>query len=383
VVSRHPSIALVTDKLAGGPSVGGAFGHLTAALAKGFLEVGVTELYVLYINEPPSVDTPYSPNVRIVPLGTGRTRRSPPAIARFIHQARPDFLISMPSPVSVATLAGSLLAWRHHTRVVVNQGDTLTSDVAIEHSHDLRMRSLPLFARVMYRYADGLVAVTEGVLDLMRANGLMLPPERVTVIPNPVDIERVQARSRERPDHPWLQRKDRPVIVSLGRLVKRKNFTLLLQAFSQVQRRLPARLVIIGEGPERPFLEQEIARLRLPDVSLAGASVNPWANIARADVFAMSSLDEAFCLAIVEAMACGVPIVATDAVGGGPRAILEDGRYGSLVRSGDAVALADALLAVLSSAEVGARLAGTALERAAAFRPERVAARWCEFLRTF
>src|SRR5688572_13502419 len=106
---------MVSDKLAGGATVGGAFGHLTAAMAHGFLETGTTELYVLYINEGPSAYTPYPPEVRVVSLGTGRMRRSPAAIARFIREVKPDFLISMPSTVSVATLAGSLLSRRRHT----------------------------------------------------------------------------------------------------------------------------------------------------------------------------------------------------------------------------------------------------------------------------
>jgi glycosyltransferase involved in cell wall biosynthesis len=288
----------------------------------------------------------------------------------------------MPSMVSIASLAGALLAGRHRTRLVINQVDTLTSDVAIEHAHDLRMRSLPLLARLLYRRADALVAATEGVLQLMHANGTVLAHGREAVIPIPVDIEKFESRAREAPEHPWLRHKETPVVVSLGRLVKRKNYPLLLQSFAEVRRQRPVRLVIIGEGPERPVLEREISRLGMPDVSLAGPEANPWASIARADCFVMASDDEAFCLAIVEAMACGVPVVSTDAIGGGPRSILEGGQHGFLGPTGDFRALAGALNSVLGSEAVRQRYAAASRVRCRSYEPVRIATQWCEFLST-
>jgi glycosyltransferase involved in cell wall biosynthesis len=123
-----------------------------------------------------------------------------------------------------------------------------------------------------------------------------------------------------------------------------------------------------------------VGKLVLKDVSLPGYSENPFGNIRKADLFVMSSVDEAFCLALVEAMACGVPVVSTDAIGGGPRSILGDSRHGVLVPVGDAQSLADAMLKVLTSRESLEQLAIAGKQRCEEFRPENVARKWLSFI---
>ena len=140
----------------------------------------------------------------------------------------------------------------------------------------------------------------------------------------------------------------------------------------------------MGEGPERDFLEKTIIELGLEeDVSLPGHTENPWSNIAKADVFVMSSIDEAFCLALVEAMACGVPVVSTDAIGGGPRSILEDGKYGNLVPRDNVDTLAETIYNVLSSQSWRTDLIAASKQRCEAFKPETIAQQWLTFLQQF
>ena len=372
----HKSIAIFTWGLGGG-----AFANLPSALMKGFWAVGVRELYVLYLFEEPGQNITFPKGVKLVSLGVQRSISSPVALAQFLKRTKPDILISMPTIISIPAIIGFLLAGQRPTKLVIYQGDTLTSDISIDHKNDLRMQILPWLTRLLYPWADGLTTVSEGVLDILKQDHIPIPYNRVAVIPNPVDTEAFLTLSRAKPDHPWLQNKQRPVIITLGRLIKRKNFPLLLKAFAMVRSKLEAKLIILGEGPEKESLEGLIAQLGLQeDVSLPGYSENPWSNIARADVFVMSSVDEAFCLALVEAMACEVPVVSTDAIGGGPRSILENGKYGNLVPRNNAEALAETVYKVLISHDFRDRLVAASKKRCEAFKPEVVAQQWLSFI---
>lgn len=360
---------------------GGAFTNLPAALTKGFWNLGVRDLYVLYLFKGPAEDITFPEGVKLVPLGVERSMVSPIALAKFLRAVKPDVLISMPTIISIPAIMGWLLAGQRQTKFVIYQGDTLTSDIAIDHKHDLRMQVMPWLARLLYPTANGLTTVSQGVLDILKQDRIPIPRDRVAVIPNPVDVDDFLIRSQAAPEHPWLQHKDQPVIVSLGRLVKRKNYPLLLQAIAKVRSHLKVKLIILGEGPERKHLEEVIAKLDLQEyVSLPGHVANPWSHIAKADVFVMSSLDEAFCLALVEAMACGVPVISTDAIGGGPRSILEDGKYGNLVPINDPEALATAIYKALTSKEWRSQLITASHSQSEAFKPEAIAQQWLTFL---
>ncbi|WP_017317171.1 glycosyltransferase [Mastigocladopsis repens] len=360
---------------------GGAFTNLPVALTKGFWNLGVRDLYVLYLSKGPTEDISFPEGVKLVPLGVERSMASPIALSKFLKAAKPDVLIAMPTIISIPALMGWLLANQRKTKFVIYQGDTLTSDIAIDHKHDLRMQIMPWLARLLYPTANGLTTVSQGVLDILKQDRIPIPRNRVAVIPNPVDVDNFLIRSQAEPEHPWLQHKDTPVIISLGRLAKRKNYPLLLQALAIVRSKLKVKLIILGEGPERPHLEEVVAKLGLQkDVSLPGHVANPWSHIAKADVFVMSSLDEAFCLALVEAMACKVPVISTDAIGGGPRSILENGKYGNLVPRDDPEALATAIYKALTSKDWRSQLITASQRQSEAFKPEAIAQQWLTFL---
>ncbi|MDF5720861.1 MAG: glycosyltransferase [Rhizonema sp. PD37] len=360
---------------------GGAFANLPAALIKGFWNLGVKDLYVLYLSEEPGEDITFPEGVKLVPLGVERSMASPIALAKFLRAVKPDFLISMPTIISIPAIIGWLLAGQRQTKLVIYQGDTLTSDIAIDHKDNLRMQIMPWLARLLYPTVNGLTTVSQGVLDILKQDHIPIPRNRVAVIPNPVDSKQFWLRSQAEPEHPWLKYKESPVIVSLGRLGKRKNYSLLLKAVAKVRSQIEVKLIIFGEGPERIHLEEEIAKLGLQEeVSLPGHVDNPWSHIAKADVFVMSSLDEAFCLALVEAMACGVPVISTDAAGGGPRSILEDGKYGNLVPTDDLQTLSEAIHKVLTSESWRSHLINVSKQRCQAFQPEVIAEQWLSFL---
>lgn len=356
---------------------GGAFGNLSQALAKGLRESGVEEVLLTYLAEGPSAEL--GDGIRPVPLGTARARSSLPYIRRFIRTEAPDVLVSMLPLVTIPAVAASFLLPRR-TRIVVYHSDTLSSDYRIDHRWSPRMRAVPLAARFLYPRADGLVAETDALRDLLAVERIEMKGRPITVIPPPVDVESIRARAAQPPAHPWLVDKRGPVITSLGRLVKRKNFPLLIEAVASIRREVDVRLIVFGDGPERGAIQELVDERRAEWISLPGHVDNPFAEIARSNMFVMPSLDEAFCLALAEAMACRVPVVSTDAAGGGPRFILQGGRYGSLVPSGDVQALTSAISALLRDQELVRARAGLASTRADEFEPRRIGRRWVDFL---
>jgi glycosyltransferase involved in cell wall biosynthesis len=149
---------------------------------------------------------------------------------------------------------------------------------------------------------------------------------------------------------PWLAGGEPPVILGVGRLATQKDFSTLLHAFARVRSQRPARLLILGEGDKRFELEALAQNLGLArDVRLPGYADNPFAYMRRCSVFVLSSAYEGLPTVLIEAMACGAPVVSTDCPSG-PAEILEGGRYGCLVPIGDPDAMASAILTILQDA---------------------------------
>ncbi|MGE0681501.1 MAG: glycosyltransferase [Candidatus Binatia bacterium] len=176
--------------------------------------------------------------------------------------------------------------------------------------------------------------------------------------------------------HPWFTPSSPPVILSVGRLAKQKDFPTLLRAFARVRATRRARLMILGEGRKRKHLECLIKTLGIADdVALPGFVLNPFPYMARAAVFVLSSAWEGLPGALVEAMACGCPVVSTNCPSG-PAEILDEGTYGPLVPVGDETALARAILTVLGSSITTEKLRARAFQ----FSIDRVADRYLEIL---
>jgi len=199
-------------------------------------------------------------------------------------------------------------------------------------------------ARLTYG-SNPLIAVSHGLAqDLRSAFGRHT---RITVINNPVNLDRIEAGAQAIPQHDWLTHKEMPVFISVGRLHPDKDYTSLLRAMALVMEKRTARLVILGEGQQRAALEQLTVQLGISDfVSMPGFIANPYAFLRAADVYAASSVSETFSLTLVEALACGITIVATDCPSG-PAEVLDNGKFGSLVPVSDPEALAQALLHAL------------------------------------
>lgn len=387
----HRPVAILTWGLRAG-----AFANLCPALAGGIHATGGGPVDLLYLWAEPGETVQIPPGVRLVRLGVRRAAFVPAALRRYLRRTRPRVLITMPSMMTLPALLAYRLAGsrvRRDTRFVAHQGDTLSNDIDIDHARLSPLRLMPMLARRMYRWADGVTASAPGVIPLLKNDEVPLPGGRAVIIGNPVDVEACRLAAAAEPAHPWIVNKTGPVITTLGRLVKRKNHELLLNAVVELrQLGIETRLIIFGDGPERSAIEAAAEQLGLASsVSVAGFVANPFADIGRSDAFVMSSVDEAFCLALVEAMACGVPVVSTDAVGGGPRYVLTgDGEDESppdveilrrvLTPSGDLAALTTAMHEVLTDPDFRDAVTSAARDRAAEFGPNRIGSRWATYI---
>ncbi len=211
-----------------------------------------------------------------------------------------------------------------------------------------RRRAYAQGLRHTYRHASGLIANSQGVADSLKwLLGADCPP--LCVIPNPLDLARLQRLAAAPVTHPWFQSRGQPLIVGCGRLVAVKDFAGLIDAVAKLRcHHSNARLVIFGEGRQRAALQRHIRRQGLTDVvDLPGFTDNFFAHVSRADLFVLSSRYEGSPNVLIEALACGAPCVATDCRSG-PAEILEQGRYGQLVPVGDRAALAEAMAATLA-----------------------------------
>jgi glycosyltransferase involved in cell wall biosynthesis len=283
------------------------------------------------------------PEVRLVDLRARRVLQSLPGLVRYLRQEKPLGLVSALDHANVVALWARRLA-RVPTRVAVCMQNTPSQDA--RHAPSLRGRLLPLAMRFFYPWADGIVGVSQGVVeDFIRLTGIR---QKVQVIHNPVVTPELLQRAEEPLEHPWFQPKEPPVLLGVGRLTRQKNFPNLIRAFAEVRKRRPVRLLILGEGEERASLEDLVRSFGLEgEVGLPGFVQNPYPYMKRAAAFVLSSDWEGLPTVLIEALALGTPVVATDCPSG-PREILQGGRWGRLVPVNNPTALAQALEATLA-----------------------------------
>jgi glycosyltransferase involved in cell wall biosynthesis len=221
---------------------------------------------------------------------------------------------------------------RVHTSIFVSVHNTLSR--VNKNSTHVKERVVSALLHSHYPRADKIIAVSDGVAEDV-SMALSIPRSHVLTIYNPVITPLMHERAAESVDHSWFEAGQPPVVLGIGRLTRQKDFGTLIHAFAEVVKRRPARLVILGEGEDRHMLEMQVKQLGLENsVCLPGFAQNPYAYLARCGAFVLSSLWEGLPTVLIEALACGAPVVATDCPNG-PREILEDGAWGSLVPCAD------------------------------------------------
>lgn len=309
--------------------IGGGGERITLILARDLRALGYRVDLVVGTSEGP-LRSEVPEGVELVDLGRRRLRSALYPLVRYLRRRRPDVILPTIEHANVLAIVAVAVA-RTPTRVVPRVANTLSMSRRAASTPAARLTGH--LVRGLYRYADVLVACSHGMADDL-AGLTGVPRSEIRVIPNAAVGADLPALARQPVDHPWLSDGDGPVIVAVGRLSPQKNFHLLLDAFALVRRRRDARLVILGEGDQREDLARHARSLGVADeVDLAGFDQNPYRYMARADVFALSSDWEGLPGVLIEALACGATVVATDCPSG-PREILDGGRYGRLVPPG-------------------------------------------------
>lgn len=350
-----------------------AHGAAATRLALGLAQTGRVRTSLVCYSDDARPDW-LPPEVRIHRLGPNRASRSLMSLERYLRSHQPDVLISRQVHANFIALAAAMIAripparWRG--KIV------LVHDHPVQLAHASNWRDNKWIVKVGYRLADALLApspaVREDIISWCR-----LDPSAVQVVPHPIPM------SAGLPDsfpHPWLKAIDPPVFVNTSNMTPWKRLDLLIDAFAEVRRRHDARLLILGEGPGRRAATEKIRRLRLSDsAETVGWVQDPLQFAARAWAFVLPSDEEGFAQVLTEAMSVGCPVITTDAQGGGPRFVTENGKYGMLVPRGSIEKLAEAMERILRPTERN-RYSELGKKRAASLSPVNSANTLIDFL---
>jgi glycosyltransferase involved in cell wall biosynthesis len=324
---------------------GGAERVMLQLAASFFARGHAVDLVVAVPGGPLDGHVPAGP--RLVSLEASRTIVALPALIRYLRRERPVALLSTLEHANVLAVGAAALA-RARVPIVLREANVLLP--AAELGGQARL--LRALMRPAYRAAGRIVAVSGSVATSLTAE-LGVDPGRIRTIYNPIVTAALQEQAAAPLDDPWFRPGAPPVVLGVGRLAPQKDFSTLIRAFAQVRAGREARLVILGEGPERRSLEQSTRQLGVAvDVKLPGYDHNPFRYMSRASVFALSSIYEGLPGALIQAMACGCRVISTDGPGGA-REVLDNGTLGPLVPPGEPAALARGISALLDQAGAG------------------------------
>ncbi|UEX78243.1 glycosyltransferase [Spiribacter halobius] len=354
------------------PSLGdGGVERMLINLAGGFNKLGLTVSLACATDSPPYLDrTSASPLLQIWHLG--RTAPIRDEAERWLRHTGCDVTLSAKDRD-----CRILLEARNRSRlpipVIYRCGTDLRARLA-GRSAFRRWRERRR-VRQLLGGVDGVTGNSVGVCNSMDAFGALTPSR---LIRNPVITDALLEATSRPPRHPWLRQKAGPVIVAVGRLASVKDFPTLLEAFAMLPREMGARLIILGEGRCRQRLESLTRSLGLEDtVSMPGFTADPYPEVAASDALIVSSRREGSPNALIEAMALGVPVAATDCPSG-PAEILDQGRWGPLVPVGDPHALHLAIRQILDRPVPTERLR----EAVSDYREEASAEAYLDFFRS-
>jgi glycosyltransferase involved in cell wall biosynthesis len=299
-------------------------------LAQGLVISGRRVTLAVY-GSMPSLAREYGFEGEVIDLGDIRTFKTVIPLYKILSTRRFSSLISALTHTNIAAVIAGRLSVNSLKVIVTEHG--IDGLMACE-----RSIFFSLITGWAYLWATCVVTVSKALEESWRQ---ILPKRAVLVtIYNPVVDDK--AFEIKPAAHAWLADKQIPVIIGIGRLKEEKNFSLLIRAFAKLVVKKEARLIILGEGVERPLLEKLIDSLGLRDkVCLPGfvANIQPW--LSHASVLVCPSQREGFGNVVVEALALGIPVVATQCPG--PAEILEDGRYGCLVQLNKSDEMAQAI----------------------------------------
>jgi glycosyltransferase involved in cell wall biosynthesis len=277
--------------------------------------------------------------------GSFATLRAVIPLAKIIKNQKPDVVVSFMCGANLIVLLTKFFM-RFKAKVVLCEQNHLGEAIQNYRFHWL----WKILIKKFYPKADTIIAVSSGVKEnLMRE--FRIPEGKIKVIFNSVDLKNIETLVKA-PFQPLFKQ----YIISVGRLVKQKNYPLLLEAFTKINKEYDIGLIILGEGKERENLEILVHDLGLNGkVLMPGVVDNPFPWLAYGKVFVLCSKYEGFGNVIIEAMACRIPVVATRCPSG-PEEIIDDGITGFLVENNNAEKLKEAILKFLENPSLAKKI---------------------------
>jgi glycosyltransferase involved in cell wall biosynthesis len=311
-------------------------------------------------------------NVKIVDFKSRRFLVFFFKLCKYLQIEKPDILVSNLTYVNILSIIACFFA-KAGMKIILIEHTTVSLLPETANSILKKLFAkfiLPSLIKILYPKADAIVCVSEGVADDLAK--IIGNREKIEIIYNPIPGDEIRLESKEQigEDESFFTNKE-PVVISVGRLIKAKDYPNLFKAFKIVLLEKRANLVIVGDGPEKENLKKYISSLGLDNnIHLLGFKKNPYKYIANSSVFVLSSFREGFGNVIVEAMACGTPVVSTDCKSG-PNEIIKNGENGLLVPVRDENSLASAILSLLENSDLSEKLSKAGKERADFFSVER------------
>ena len=317
---------------------GGGAERIAVNLANYYAEQGIDVSLLVFKGIGPYANQ-VSDKVRLIDLKITRTRYVFFKLLKALKNERPTHVLSVIRGSNI--LLGLVSFFSKSYKLFFREANTMNAVV-----------SLPLLKRIIYKTvmrfsyisADGVIANSDDTRHDLIKNSIV-SNEKVSVVGNPVLPTDYKEKSEAILNHPWFDSQDFKVALSVGRLHSQKNQQLLVRAFARVSQLLPdLRIVILGEGEKKASLQKLAEELGVLDkFEIIAFQANPYPYYRNADLFVLTSDWEGFGNVLVEAMACGTPVISTDCPGG-PKTILQNGQYGTLIPVGDEEALVNALL---------------------------------------
>jgi glycosyltransferase involved in cell wall biosynthesis len=290
-------------------------------------------------NHGPHIPRPLPENLRLIKFQAKHVYSALPELMGYLKKYRPAVLFSDKDRVNRTALLANFLTGRR-ARVALRSGTTVSLNLASRSRFDRFVQRNSM--RYLYGRADAVLMPSQGAADDF-ASYIGLDRARISVVPSPIVTPKFHELLNQPLDHPWFQPGEPKVILGVGELCRRKDFTTLIQAFACVAQDYDCRLLILGEGRAREHLEAEIRQLHLKDkVAMPGFVDNPYPFMKQAELFVLSSLWEGMAVVLVEALAAGIPVVSTHCLGGSEE--LLGGLPGEpLAKPGDVAGLAEAM----------------------------------------
>jgi glycosyltransferase involved in cell wall biosynthesis len=371
--SRPVDIAILGPMGRSGETAHGGITPVVCHLAREFRHMGISvELVTFFPPGAGSILSRMVPEFPVHNLGPGTKIYQAFLLSRYLRKRRPRVLLSAgPRANLISALTKKM--FRPKTRIILGVHNIV--GMAFRGLSPLTAKWRTMRLRWLYKQSDGIICVSKGVVrDLKK---ILDPPDaQVHVIHNPIFSPDFLQKADQPIPHPWFNGSGPPVILGAGRLTPQKDFPCLLKAFARVRKQMDCRLVILGRGEQKQRLLALAQALHVQDAfDLPGFVDSPGAYMKKSSVFVLSSQWEGFGNVLVEAMALGTPVIATDCPHG-PAEILMEGRIGTLIPPGRPDLMAEAILETLRIKPDTKPL----MERAAVFSANKAALHYRRYL---